>query len=153
MAIKQLSYHTAFTPGSDLWIFPDKKTSFWTKKIDWYLNFQISKPFPHIALSDQQIKQLNKEWGFTYFALDGENKTLMIGSKNFLPNTKTVILPFVREDLKSWLYKAYKVWKGINCPTLRLFLPDNQHHTNIKDRWLIDPMQIKISIVEFKSQR
>lgn len=191
MAIKQLSYHTAFTPGSDLWIFSDKKTSFWTKKVDWYLNFQVSKPFPQTTLSAQQIKQLN-EWGLPYFVLRKQNDSLnmvlknegihsvvkttkltvqkqpqkmnnagsflgnqilMIGSEKFLPNTKTVILPFIKENLTSWLQEAYRVWKNIGCPSLRLFLPDHQYYAKIKDKWLSDQTQTQISIVEFKSQR
>ena len=160
MSIKQLSYHTALTPGSDLWILSEKKYSFWTQKIDWYLNFQISRKFPHITLSHEQIKKLTHEWELPHFKLDldNEKRTLMIASENFLPNTKTVILPFSHQQLRSWVDKALRIWKNIKCPSLRLFLPNDHNYEKIDCMKLIDQLlpittETEISFVQFKSQK
>ena len=160
MPIKQLSYHTALTPGSDLWVLSEKEFSFWTGKIDWYLNFQISRKFPHISLSCDQIKRLTDEWELPHFKLDSdsENRALMIASENFLPNTKTVILPFMSQQLKPWIDEALKIWKNIKCPSLRLFLPNDQHYEKTDRMKLIDQLlpitvEAEISLVSFKSQK
>ncbi len=160
MPIKQLSYHTALTPGSDLWILSEKKYSFWTGKIDWYLNFQISRKFPHIGLSCDQIKKLTNEWELPHFKLNltSENRALMIASESFLPNTKTVILPFINRQLRHWIDEALKVWKNIEYPSLRLFFPDDQHYKKtdrikLMDQLLSITTETEVSFVSFKSQK
>ena len=160
MSIKQLSYHKALTPGSDLWVLSEKKYSFWTHKIDWYLNFQISRKFPHKNLSRDQIKTLTGKWELPHLKvdLDSENKALMIASEHFLPNTKTVILPFTGQQLNSWIGQALKIWKNIKYPSLRLFLPDHQIHEKTDCMKLIDQLlpithQAEVSFVQFKHQK
>lgn len=147
MNFKQLSYHTALTPGADLWILP--KTSFWAKKLDWYVNFQISKPPPHPSLSSRQIKSL-KELDLPYFPSTPTYDVLMIASENFLPNLQTVILPF--EDLQLWIEQVHKIWANLNHPSLRLFLPDHYLYADITERWP-NTTEIDIYIVEFKGQK
>ena len=160
MPIKQLSYHTALTPGSDLWVLSEKKYSFWTRKIDWYLNFQISRKFSHTNLSSDQVERLTNEWELPYFKLDldNTNKALMIASESFLPNTKTIILPFINKHLTSWICEALKVWENIKYPSLRLFLPNDQHYektdyTKVISQSLPITTTTEISFVQFKSQR
>ena len=160
MSVKQLSYHTALTPGSDLWILSEKKYSSWTRKIDWYLNFQISRKFPCISLSRDQIKKLTGEWELSQFNLDldSENRALMIASEHFLPNTKTVILPFVNQQVKLWVEEALKIRKNIKCPSLRLFFPDDQHYEKADRVKLMDQLspitnEFEVSFVSFKSQK
>jgi|GEM_PF-1442158 len=47
MAINLLSKSKAFSPGSDLWIIPELSYSAWSRKIDWYLNFQLGRAMNH----------------------------------------------------------------------------------------------------------
>lgn len=159
MSIKQLSYHTALTPGSDLWVLSEKQHSFWTQKIDWYLNFQISRKFPHIKLSQDQIKKLTNEWELPHFKpnLGNKDKVLMIASESFLPNTKTIILPFIKKNLTSWVCEVLKIWENIKYPSLRLFLPNDQYYEKTDYTKAIDQLPstttTEISFVQFKSQR
>ena len=149
--MKKLSYHTALTSGSDMWILPDKKASSWIPKIDWYLNLQISKPCPHRTLSDKQIEKLTSEWDLPYFERPKVDPVRMIASANFLPNTKTVILPFSQEKkLKDWLSQTCEVWQNILSPSLRLFLPDGYEYNQAVTNWPKQPAPQNISIVEFK---
>ena len=156
MSIKQLSYHTALTPGSDLWILSEKEYSFWTQKIDWYLNFQISRKFPCIELSDEKIKQLTNDWQLPYFKLnlDLKNRAVMVASEHFLPNTKTVILPFISKSLESWVYEALRVWENIKHPSLRLFFPNDRYYKKADYIKVIDQLlpvaKNEISFVQFK---
>ena len=156
MSVKQLSYHTALTPGSDIWILSEKKYSFWTQKIDWYLNFQISKEFPRIDLSYAQRKKLTDQWELPHFKLsmDNKNRVLMIASERLLPNTKTVILPFINKHLESWVYEALRVWKNIKYPSLRLFFPNDKYYDKTDCIRVIDQLlpitKAEISFVQFK---
>ena len=156
MSIKQLSYHTALTPGSNLWILSEKRYSSWTRKIDWYLNFQISRNFPHIDLSDEKIKQLVNDWQLPHFKLDldRKNRAIMIASENFLPNTKTVILPFIGESLESWICEALRVWKNLQHPSVRLFFPNDKYYKKADYIKVIDQLlpikKNEISFVQSK---
>ena len=147
MDSKRLSYHTALTPGADLWVL--SKASFWAKKLDWYVNFQISKPPPHPSLSSRQIKQL-KEWELPHFSSTPTYDVLMIASENFLPNLQTVILPF--KNLPLWIEQVHKIWVDLNHPSLRLFLPDHHLYTDITEKWP-NTKKADLSIVEFKKQK
>lgn len=148
MRLKQLSYHTALTPGANLWILPDRESSFWTKKIDWYLNFQISIHTSRFYLSPQQIKHL-QEWDLPYMPKK-IYQVRMIASSQLLPNTQTVIIPF-KKEITHWIKQAQKIWINLKTPSLRLFLPDHSISNDVEDSW--PKTQTEISIVEFKKQR
>ena len=88
-----LSDYQALSPGADLWILPTLEESFWTQKIDYYLNFQISK-------------QTSQE------------TSVLILANDRLPSKKNIIFKFDRD----WNKKAYNFWKNLQKPTLRIFL-------------------------------
>ncbi len=149
--MKKLSYHTALTSGSDLWVLPDRKWSSWIPKIDWYLNLQISKPYPHTTLSKKQIERLTSEWELPYFKPQKEYPARMIASAKLLPNTRTVILPFSQEKgMKPWLCKVYEIWKNIQSQSLRIFLPDGQEYNQAIIDWPKQSTLDIVTVVEFK---
>ena len=151
MTFRSLSHHTALTPGADLWILPNKTHSFWTKRLDWYLNFQISKPHPHPQISSQQRRQL-QEWELPLVTTSLKVDLLMIASDNLLPNKQTVILPFIQKKWATWIQQAHHISINLKSPTLRLFLPDHYSFLDIKEKWP-KTIETELSVVEFKKQR
>ncbi len=84
----------ALIHGCDLWVLPPPKESLWTKEIDFYLNFQISKTF--------------------------DPKTpLLILSLNRLPSKKNIVFSFFSNGSEI----IYKKWLHLQKPSMRIFLP------------------------------
>ena len=75
MATQTLYKSGAFGPGSKLWITPELEQSNWTRLIDWYLNFQISKAKFHN--SQEASPQLKK------IAYDNDVELKPIGNLDF----------------------------------------------------------------------
>ena len=124
-----LSNHTALTPGAHLWVL--SAPSAWATKLDWALNFQISRIQTHKlrTLTPEQIQNL-QEWDLPLFQVQKKLKTpLLVSSAAFLPNQQTVICPLkfhtaTLSDITEWLLSAKSIWEQLNRPSLRLFLPD-----------------------------
>lgn len=136
MALSVLSQASALNPGSDLWIVPDLEKSPWTAKLDWYLNFQVCKSSRHqsptlpdfLGLVLEQT-ELNKP------SLPAvSDQPLMIASDKLLPNKWVVILPW-NEDLTKWTAEIFRIWKNLNEPTLRIFMPPGQSTGNLQIAW------------------
>ena len=149
MPIRTLSSHTALVPGADLWIISDLHSSDWTQRLDWYLNFQITKAKSHQTpgLSDEQIDSL-KEWELPIYekGLRQNDVPLMISTEELLPNRQTVILPY-NGDITAWLSEAEEIWKSLKKPSVRFFLPDGISKAETVRQWQI-PETADISVVE-----
>ncbi|MGE9746555.1 hypothetical protein [Bdellovibrio bacteriovorus] len=136
MALSVLSQASALNPGSDLWIVPDLEKSPWTAKLDWYLNFQVCKSsrhqsptLPDFLGSVLEQTELNKP------AVPAvSDKPLMIASDKLLPNKWVVILPW-NDDLTPWTAEIFRIWKNLNEPTLRIFMPPGQSTGNLQIAW------------------
>jgi hypothetical protein len=126
MAMTVLSPNSVFSPGARLWIAADFAQSSWTQKLDWYLNFQISRYLRHTKASPSEFTQW--VWQQTqYPAIDiASSKTapLMIASKDLLPTDWVVVVPLASaKDFSSWAGAVVKVWQDLQNPELRIFLP------------------------------
>lgn len=136
MALSVLSQASALNPGSDLWIVPDLEKSPWTAKLDWYLNFQVCKSSRHQTPSVPEFISdvvAETEMG-TPFAPQKTAQPLMIASEGLLPNKWVVILPW-EGDLSPWTKEVFRIWKNLNEPSLRIFLPPGQSTGNLQIAW------------------
>ena len=136
MSVTVLSQASAFNPGAELWILPDLEKSPWTAKVDWYLNFQISKASRH---SDPKIsnfiKEVEKETEqVPVVKPETTGAPLMIASEEHLPNKWVVILPQA-EDFEAWVEKISHIWTGLQCPGMRIFLPPGQNAGQLQKHW------------------
>lgn len=124
MQIQTISTTNCFTPGADLWIAPDHPNSLFTKKLDWYLNFQLikssQKSSPKLSptlceiLKSESLPepQVNLE----------AYPPLLIPTSGRLPAQFVVFIPN-QGDFKLWLSKALLAWKQLNQLPTRVFLP------------------------------
>ena len=127
MAISVLSQASALNPGADLWILPDTSHSTWTAKLDWYLNFQISKAVrkdrPLVPDFTQNVLSAT---GLTAIpAQVPSTAPLMIASQDLLPNKWVVVMKW-EGDFETWVQKNFQVWSQLKEPSLRVFLPPGQ---------------------------
>ena len=146
--LKTLSTRNALKSGSDLWVLADLNASYWTKKIHWYLNFQIYKFKKAKKLSTQKLKNL-KDDGFNFKNITAKSDLLLISSEKLLSNKKTLIVKF--EDTRSWFSKAKVCFESLNRPSIRFFLPDKMTKDEVLNHWeddsklsIVPPMQNKL---------
>jgi hypothetical protein len=126
----------ALDSGSDLWVVPDRRSSTWSKKIDWYLQFLISKATIHKP--PQISKDLEQRMFENEFKVYSQNVShsspLLILSARQLPNKMTVQLPFLG-DSKDWVSHVFQVWNDLKSPTLRVFLPHGLSSDQFLSHW------------------
>ncbi len=126
MKIQTLSKAGAYRPGADIWVIPELNSSKWSRQIDWYLNFIISRGTTHSPkkLSKTLTHILSEnDMKLTPFKLN-KQAPLMFASQHRLPNKQTVLLPLNKEKVK-WIQSILKLWSGLNHPFIRVFLPPN----------------------------
>lgn len=115
----------ALGPGSNLWVAPSGDCSEWNKKLDWYLNFQISKSKEHVpsTISPEFSKNLI-EYEIQPQECKVKSDLLMISCEGRLPTKMLVIVPFA-DQFKDWIENIYQVWLNLLKPNLRIFLPND----------------------------
>lgn len=131
-----LSLASAFNPGSDLWIVPDFQSCRWTRKIDWYLNFQIIKNQRHLSPETRNFtKLIQREAGLeSYEQSLPKNAPLMITSEAFFPNKWVVLVP-TSPNFGAWVREVSGIWENLKHPTLRVFLPTGQNAGSFHKEW------------------
>jgi hypothetical protein len=130
-----LSKHQALLEGSKLWIIPDDAHSPANDRINWLINFQLSKANLHLTPQlSPWIKQCTEECGIETLLLP-KNNTILIPVKNSLPTEWLCLLPF-EIKMKDWVDSAHKVWMHMNRPPLRVFLPRGAKKEDWQNFWV-----------------
>jgi hypothetical protein len=136
MAIHTLSRAQAFTVQHDLWIIPDKKNLPLFSKIDWYLNFQLTRASEHKrqALPPQLVSISSENSLPDFSVISAKEAPLMVLAEMGLP-TKTLIEISAREKMQTWVTDIYKTWKDLGQPSLRVFLPNDLKSDDFSKLW------------------
>lgn len=136
MAIKPLSPVEAFSPGAELWIIPDRRNSYWARRIDWHLQFLISRSMIHQSPRiSRDLEKIVKDNEITFYDDDvPRGAPLLIFSVDLLPNRETVLLP-IGSKFSEWVEKASRVWKDLKTPPLRIFLPKDRSPSDFEEVW------------------
>lgn len=123
---KRLQNANALSAGSDLWLLPDLANSAWAQKIDWHVNFQLSKARRHMfpRHSPEMISLIQTVQTEMYNFEISPSAPLLVSTQNLLPNRYLMMLPFHGPLLK-WQEKAAKIWQDLDRPSLRIFFPDS----------------------------
>ncbi len=150
MAIQKLSQAGAFGPGSDLWILPPLRHSAWARKVDWYLNFQISRAKDHqfrkLDPELEEIMNTNELLPLIPVETSPVPPPLLIASHSHLPNQMTLEIPMDKE-LKNWVLLCHHIWKNLGRPSLRVFLPGPALFENFVEEWPDSQTATDISLV------
>lgn len=121
----RLTFHKAFSTGSDLWILPFLPKNFWFKKINWYLQFLI-----HPINSLPRITQ-----------------PLLINTTKSLPNKSILCLPYQKTN---WIQQAHMHWVNLKKPSTRLFLLDFVTKSDLMSDWPQQDAVYNLSYLEDK---
>ena len=148
MAFQEISSVGALTPGANLWIIPDYKVSYWSRKVDWYLSFQVAKAQIHKSQQmSEPLKEIVEhcELPFKDTSLP-DFMPLLITSQHNLPNKYTVKIEF-QGSAQAWLKNIHLVWVNLQRPSLRVFLPNNVNIADVKKYWPVPETDSDISFV------
>jgi hypothetical protein len=129
-----LSKHQALLEGSKLWVIPENTFSPWNRRINWLINFQLSKAKKH---KDPQlspwIKSCIKETGIELPEMSNSD-TILIPVKHQLP-TDWLCQISVQKNLDNWAKNINKVWNQLQQPKMRVFLPLGTTHEDWQIFW------------------
>lgn len=140
----QILYRSqAFGPGSQLWFIAgansseiEKTKSSLTNKIDWYLNFQLTKAHKHKPQHfSNSLKSIVSENNLPSFTTTGSApQPLMIVASEQLPTSAVIEVP-IPEHAASWPKSVHEIWKKFGQPSLRVFLPPKISAEEFKTLW------------------
>ncbi len=136
---------TALSPGAHLWLIPSIEISAWSRRIDWYLGFQIRRALPHRRFEfGPDMRQLLEAFEEPIPKISRtENLPLMVASMSLLPNHQTVVIP----PSDDWIATCHRVWKGLDEPATRVFLPPGLTLQEFEKKWPSDVDHGSIEVV------
>jgi hypothetical protein len=136
LILQQLYSSASFSPGANLWVIPDLAQSYWSNKINWYLNFQISRLINHKKKTTpkklEKIIQDNK-MEFQFHHQVPEQSPVLISPNHQLPCGQVLMLYFESET--QWINSIYKEWIHLKTPDTRIFLPKNLDEKTFRELW------------------
>lgn len=143
----------ALSPGSDLWIVPERKNSSLVPRLDWYLNFQIAKSsLHHRAALPPAVSEILKECALEgYDWAPEESEALLILASPFLPCRWVMVLKN-SSQFDSWVKAAVEKWKKMNSPTVRIFLPHEVSASDFRKIWKKEGGSDSVIIVTDKEE-
>ena len=118
----ELGTHEALTMGSDLWLIGDLANSAWSRKIDWYLNFQLSRAAHHTRQEiSPELASTAESWEFDPPVIESHAAApLLVASSKFLPNQMTVQ---IAGEGEAWVKAAIATVSSLQPRSIRIFLP------------------------------
>ena len=140
----------------DVWLLPDGGSSRWSRRIDWYLNFQAMKAEAHLPLElSAQLKSIEEQWPIDREPLVlAPTAPLMIASRGHLPCSKAIFIGFAG-DVRAWVDACVSSWRGLGKPSVRIFLPDTVTQDEFRAAWVKGagvseavPESIPVSLLE-----
>jgi hypothetical protein len=130
-----LSKHQALLEGSKLWVIPDDKNSPLNNRINWLVNFQLSKANLHTPPQlTPWIKNCVTECGIETLTLP-KYDLVLIPVKNLLPAEWLCQIP-VNTKMETWVESVYKIWNQMHRPKLRVFLPSGADKEDWQKFWI-----------------
>lgn len=143
-----LSQAGSLNPGSDLWVVPERKNCQATQKIDWYLNFQISKASKHQArpLSQKVTDILEKCELPQHSFEENEDNSLLIASHLALPNRWVLVIKG-SDQFEDWVASIAQKHKHLNSPSTRIFLPNGKTLEEFQKTWSKSSQEKDLSVV------
>ncbi len=134
MVPQKLSQAAALSPGSDLWIFAQPRISAFSRKIDFYLNFQMAKAeqreFPSLSKKLKEIIEQN-DLGELLKPIPTPN-TILISAQTQLPCTQVVVINEVGNK-ENYIEAVFDIWKKLGKPSVRVFMPSFLDEADLKN--------------------
>jgi hypothetical protein len=128
----------ALTPGCEVWMVAGLNESAWTRRIDWYLNFQMVRAEPHRApeLSEDLKRILQTSEMDAPVVTHAPWAPLMVASAGLLPNSKTIQVRSSPDGApEKWVKSCHSIWSKLGRPRSRIFLPDRMRVDVFEKVW------------------
>lgn len=147
-----LTQSSSTNAGADLWVIPELQNSRASQKLDWYLNFQLSRSLHQSSLQlHADLIGLLKQCGLPETHYQDQSprnpmSKMLIDSSQLLPNRWVVQLDH-SDDLKNWSLEISEIWKGLRKPSLRVFLPTGLSSGDFLKAWKLSQTFDDFSVV------
>ncbi len=147
MAFLSLYKAKAFEPGSELWISTGRADCLFTKDINWYSNFLMSRTLSHhMPELSENLDQLLTNYELEILKPKKLKKPCyLLETSKYLPNKFVLVNKFT--DLEEWIEQSLKVWEQLQKPSLRFFLPPEVSTDQFEKKWPKTNYMIDVSLV------
>lgn len=131
MGLTTLGQSGAMNTGAQIWVVPNLDNSWWARKIDWYLGFQIARAQTHRpATYSAELRDILTNWEVPSpnCVLPGPVSPLLIACEESLPARQLVMLPFAPGHERSheeWFQDIQTHLARLRAQRVRIFLPTN----------------------------
>ena len=130
-----LSANNSTNAGADLWVIPDFEHSRIAAKLDWYLNFQLTRSMNRTPkLLGEELLSLLRKCNLPEIHYNKATGKLLIHSSQLLPNRWVVQLSQTK-GLEEWCQSIHASWLGLRKPSLRVFLPTGLSSGEFQKAW------------------
>jgi hypothetical protein len=135
MSLQKLNMAQSFGAGSDLWVISDDPATPLFRRMDWYLNFQITRALQHKSqtLSPQLQTVLNENSIPTPTSSATHESPTLIQVGRQLPTQFLMIVP--ARNSSDWAATVQQRWVSLHNPSMRLFLPPSISIAQFQKDW------------------
>lgn len=136
-----------FAFETDLWVLPPPRLSAWFPRVDWYLNWQLSKGLAYSGLNlPSETLHLMEQYETPLPRVpeaDAEQPLLVL-SHNRLPAAKCVVVEMA-SGLKPWLERVHQIALDLGAKNARVFLPSKATLEEAEKVWGHRPVNASFS--------
>lgn len=139
-----------FSSSSDLWVLPPPRLSGWFPRVDWYLNWQLSKGLAYsgLHLPNETLSLMEEyEKPLTPVSEPDPGRPLLVLSQHRLPARKCVVVES-GGGLKAWLERVHQIALDLGSQKAHVFLPAKASLEDAKSVWGNRPVAATFSIDE-----
>ena len=140
MSFHEISQASSLNPGADLWVISEQKNSKATRKIDWLLNFHLTKSSRHETKTLPDPVNEILRWSNLETPDWSEKKSphkkndLLVLSTNSFPNRWVMVAPDC-DPFPKWIDRIFERWQKMGCPSVRIFLPTGISNSQFESAW------------------
>lgn len=147
-----VQFQHAFQPDSDLWVFSGKIPKSFILKLDWYLNFQISKSSHHQKQKlSETIDQIVSSTEMKLPNIQMETASpLFLSVRDLLPCRWIALYP--QTESAAWLDAVQTTWLHLGKPKLKLFVPEGEDPQNTFNLWKPNDPVESFTVVHWGNQ-
>jgi hypothetical protein len=132
---------------NSLWVLPTPGHSAWFAKIDWYLNWQMTRGLTHEARQPSTtLMRLTREHGLPDpIPAVTSPVPLMVSARGRVAAEQCVVIG-EPENLSDWLKRVHQLIQALNHSSARIHLPTGASRPKADELWKTLSKQSKISI-------
>ncbi len=149
MGISFVTQASGLSPGSDLWVIPNLKESAWSSRINWYLNFLLTRSDLRVpkSLSDNLRSVLAETEMYKHNSSEGSSlrDELLIASHIYLPNQWTLVRT-QWDNVNTACQSIVSVSRQLKSNQIRVFLPQGLNSTDFAKAWQVVSVESQIDL-------